>query len=118
MSTRAPNIVFGLLLLIPIASLIWLIWMARPSTPVTLGEIKVEQQKDFLCRAAVACKKYSEARLACATAGNFQTCLRIKMGDAASFSGICSGNDEGAPAVPLPLQTPNAVDCFFRNLIH
>ena len=35
----------------------------------------------------------------------------------ASYSGMCGGYDEGAPAVPLPPETPNAVTCFFRNLL-
>ena len=48
-----------------------------------------------------------------ATAGNFKTCLRIKMGEDWSYSDICSGHDVGGPAVPLPPQTPDAVKCFF-----
>src|SRR5262249_61990704 len=81
---------------------------------------RARQQKEelnlALCRQAAACKKYSEARLECATAGNFKTCLRIKMGEDAAYIGMCSGYEDGAPAVPLPPETPNAVDCFFRTL--
>jgi hypothetical protein len=112
--------VLGILgLTLPALLAIWVAWMlagtwlsrtAKPSIPAG--------QKSFLCRAAAACKKYSEVRLECATAGNFKTCLRIKMGDDASFSEMCSGYDEGAPAVPLPPETPNAVNCFFRNLLN
>ena len=71
------------------------------------------ERKQSLCRMAAACKKYSEARLECATAGNFKTCLHIKMATDASYSGICSGFDEGAPAVPLPQETPNWFECLF-----
>jgi hypothetical protein len=75
------------------------------------------ESRRLLCRAAAACKKYSEARFECATAGNLKTCLRIKMGDDAPYSGICSGYDEAAPAVPLPPETPDAVTCFFLTLL-
>jgi hypothetical protein len=71
----------------------------------------------ILCEQAAACKKYDAARLECATAGNLKTCLRIKMGDDdAIFTNICSGYDPGAPARPLPLETPNVVQCFFERV--
>jgi hypothetical protein len=72
--------------------------------------------KSQLCRVAAACKKYDQARLDCATAGNFKTCLRIKMGHDEDFISACSGYVEGAPAVPLSVETPNSVNCFFRTL--
>jgi hypothetical protein len=72
---------------------------------------KAERDRD-LCQLAAACKRYSEARLECAPAGNFKTCLRIKMGDDAPYGGMCSGYDEGA----LSPETPNVVMCFFLTL--
>jgi hypothetical protein len=117
-------VLWGVVLCTPI---VWQTWIAPP----TATEIAERQQRDaavetarkrraeseeHLCRQAAACKKYSEARLECATAGNFRTCLRIKMGADAIYSNICSGFDEGGPAVPLPAETPNAVKCFFINL--
>jgi hypothetical protein len=106
----------------------WNAWTKPPPTPEELAaqakryqtertHREAEQLKLALCEQAAACKKYSEARLECATAGNFRTCLRIKMGDYASYNGTCSGYVEGAPAVPLPPETPNTVDCFFRTLL-
>ena len=71
--------------------------------------------KLFLCQLAAACKKYSSVRLECATAGNFKTCLRIKMGDDAVYSGTCSGYREGEPAIALSPETPNAAECFLRQ---
>jgi hypothetical protein len=47
---------------------------------------------------------------------NFKTCLHIKMCDDASFIGACSDGADGAPALPLPPDTPNAVECFFRTM--
>jgi hypothetical protein len=75
------------------------------------GKWKSEQERS-LCRMAAACKKYDEARLECAAAGNFKSCLRIKMGADADYSSTCSGGDVGAPAVPLPPETPGTVRCF------
>src|SRR5262249_37204494 len=99
--------------------MIWLAWTAAPHTaaePPTAAELAAEkeraaavqawlqerdrarQQKEelnlALCRQAAACKKYSEARLECATAGNFKTCLRIKMGEDAAYIGMCSGYED------------------------
>jgi hypothetical protein len=114
-----------------LAALVAAIWQNFWREPPTAAELAARQErsasiererqderasKQYLCRAAAACKKYSEARLECATAGSFRTCLRIKMDVDASYSGICSGYEEGAAAVPLPRETPNAVACFFLLL--
>jgi hypothetical protein len=75
---------------------------------------KLETEK-YLCRKAAACKKYDQVRLECATAGNFRTCLRIKMGENVSYIDVCSGYDEGAPAIGLDPKTPDVVRCFILN---
>jgi hypothetical protein len=50
------------------------------------------------CQVSAACEKYDKARIDCATAGNFKTCLRIKMGDDERYGRYCTnGYDEGAP---------------------
>jgi hypothetical protein len=114
----------GILLLFVL--LIWRIVVVTPPRPSPTelavqreGDSSAEKQrrqmwqiKRFLCLEAKVCKKYNEARLECATAGNFKTCLRIKMDEDASYAEVCSGYDLGAPAVPLPPETPNAVECF------
>lgn len=69
-----------------------------------------------LCYEAAACKKYSQVREECSTAENFDTCLRIKMGDDAMYGDLCTGGDVGGPALGTLPQTPNRVDCFFRLL--
>jgi hypothetical protein len=75
---------------------------------------KLEEEK-YLCRKAAACKKYDQVRLDCATAGNFKTCLRIKMGEDVSYADVCSGYDVGAPAIPLDPKTPDVVRCYILN---
>jgi hypothetical protein len=66
----------------------------------------------YLCRMKDACSKYDRVRLECAVAGDFRTCLRIKMGDDVHFVDVCSGYNAGGPAVPLDPQSPDAVRCF------
>jgi hypothetical protein len=93
--------------------------MARSAEEEAKRAAERENQREFrryLCHAAAACRKYSEARLECATAGNFKTCLRIKMDEDASYSDMCSGYDIGAPAVPLPRETPDWKTCLFLTM--
>jgi hypothetical protein len=100
------------------------IWETRTAPAPTPAEQAAraaarEHQKKWkrsLCHVAAACEKYSEARLECATAGNFKTCIQIKMENDAYLTGVCSGDQEGAAAVPLSPETPNAVSCFFSTL--
>jgi hypothetical protein len=74
---------------------------------------QLDQGRRELCRAAAVCKKYDTVRLECATAGSFKTCLRVKMGDDAVFANSCNGYNEGGPALPPLVGTPNIVECFF-----
>jgi hypothetical protein len=98
-------------------------WLAAFVIVFAMGGAVVEWGKHLkdatklaLCHQAAACKKYSNVREECATAGSFKTCLRIKMGDDAHWSDTCSGYVEGGPALPLSPQTPNSIDCFFGTL--
>jgi hypothetical protein len=110
-SNRVIGVLIGAIPVLVIGLGIW----AQPQSRAATEKAELSRS---LCHAAAACKKYSEARLECATAGNFKTCLRIRMGNDASYSDLRSGYDEGAPAVPLPPETPNTVTCFFINLLH
>ena len=130
-ATAVGSIVGVLLLFSTVLALILIVWdMVMPSpTPEEAARLNLAARlnsqvnsqasiadKQKLCFAARVCKKYSEARLDCATAGNFKTCLRIKMGDDAyAFASMCSGGDIGAAAAALSPETPNALECFFLN---
>lgn len=123
-----------LTVLLLVACLLWLsqtaplqVWLGQIAPPPTAAEKErkaavdkqrwqEDQMKRYFCLAAAACKKYDKVRLECATAGNFKTCLRVKMGSDADYSGACSGYVEGAPALPPSPETPNAVECFLRTL--
>src|SRR5262245_50907124 len=50
-------------------------WQARQQTAQQARQ-EADELRLSLCRMAAACKKYSEARLECAIAGNLRTCLR------------------------------------------
>ena len=69
----------------------------------------------YLCRKMAACSKYDRVRVDCATAGNIDTCLRIKMGDDFRDVETCGVDYEGGFAALLDPRTPNALRCFFLN---
>ena len=69
----------------------------------------------YLCRKMAACSKYDRVWVECATAGNIETCLRIKMGDDFRDVETCGVDYEGGPAALLDPRTPNALRCFFLN---
>ncbi len=74
--------------------------------------------RSYLCEMAAACRKYSDAREQCATAGNLRTCVHIKMGDDSFFADQCSAYEIGAPAVPTPPETPSRITCFLLQTPH
>jgi hypothetical protein len=113
----AIQVVFGVFLVLGFGLGFWRAW-TDSTAPMPAGYAARWQSdpKLVLCRTATACKKYDEMRLECATAGNLKTCLRIKMGEDASYIGTCSGYVEGGPAVPLAPETPNALGCFYHRI--
>ena len=92
--------------------LIQLPWqMAESSADAGMGRDGLD--RGYLCEMAASCRRYTEVRDECATAGNLKACVRIKMGDDASFADSCSDYQIGAPAVTLPPQTPDRITRFF-----
>jgi hypothetical protein len=69
----------------------------------------------YLCRKMAAYSKYDRVRVDCATAGDIDTCLRIKMGDDFRDVETCGVDYAGGPAALLDPRTPNALRCFFLN---
>jgi hypothetical protein len=128
---RPVRTVFFSMLWLVVLCGIWVAFTAPPPKPRTVEDEQrnamaekarlaaekdrqqFEQAKRELCHFAAVCKKYDTVRLECATAGNFKTCLRIKMGGDADFTNSCNGFNEGGPAVPPPVGTPSTVECFF-----
>jgi hypothetical protein len=64
-----------------------------------------------LCQLMAVCKKYSETRLECATAGSLKTCLQIKMGKDYDLSDNCL-NDSSGKLEYTPTNMPSAFQCF------
>jgi hypothetical protein len=125
-SSRVVRTVVAVVGFWPIALVGALIWLAATEPPPSPAEQErraavdrqnqQNQEKErYLCLSAAACRKYDEVRLECAAAGNFKTCLRIKMGNDAGFIDSCSLT-EGGPALRPPPKTPTVVECFFLTL--
>ena len=68
--------------------------------------------KKTLCRMPEVCTNYGATRLECATAGNFNNCIHVKMGRDAWAIDECS--DEGELAVPSR-DTPGPLECLLRK---
>jgi hypothetical protein len=79
-----------------------------------LQELKaqIDAQRTQFCHLKAICKTFATARQECATAGNFNTCMNIKMGES-DYALIGSCTDDGAIAFP-PDEMPRALECWFR----
>jgi hypothetical protein len=79
--------------------------------------LKADEEKRELCRIAAACKKYDDARTECAMAGKVTSCVRIKMGDAEGYFGLCSNYDRGLPPASHAHFTaaPNVFWCWLET---
>jgi hypothetical protein len=68
-----------------------------------------------LCKAIAECSDYANARQACATAGNFDTCMTVKLGQVPEH---CS--NDGKLLVTFcdgcgPARLPNAFQCVMND---
>jgi hypothetical protein len=68
----------------------------------------------YLCRLRRICPDYADARQACATAGNLDRCLSIKLGDA-NFGLIGACTHDGHVLVPAD-KMPNVMECFAQRI--
>lgn len=82
-------------------------------------EVKLQQRSQLgeritlLCHEQAVCEKFGAVRQECATAGNFQNCINVKMGDEdAGLTDMCSTDGKLAY---LPPDMPNWLNCFGRN---
>lgn len=76
-------------------------------------EASEQQRTRSLCQAAELCRKFGEARQACATAGNYKNCVDIKMGKDATDLYPCM-NDGHVWAEPADM--PNRFQCFIQSI--
>jgi hypothetical protein len=105
-------------------------WVSRqPVTLETPQEARARQQaqdqatqtqtaltakKKYLCSIKLACLKYGAVRQECATAGNFETCVEVKMGEPAlRFTDECTA-DGGVQGDTTAF--PSTIECYIRKL--
>lgn len=99
-----------------------------PETPKTAAQLKLEQEQTAqrearakadqqsqdhlanLCKWVDLCREFGDARQACATAGDFQNCLNVKLGDNAWVIGDNCSND-GSLINPQN-DTPSRLECL------
>jgi hypothetical protein len=62
-----------------------------------------------LCKAKAECSEYAAARQACATAGNFDTCMGIKMENYSSAQYDCTNDGK---LISSPADLPNNFECL------
>jgi hypothetical protein len=56
---------------------------------------KNSDYRDELCHVKLACQNYHTARQDCAVAGNFDNCVRVKIGDKdATYTSLCTNDGE------------------------
>ena len=67
-----------------------------------------------MCRVKAVCERFAAVRQECATAGNFENCVSVKLGDAASMIGECT--NDGMVATPYPDTVPSAVECWLHGV--
>lgn len=67
-------------------------------------------QTAALCRQKSMCRQYGQVRQECAIAGNFQNCIRVKMGDDKADEAAANCTNDGHAA--FASNEPNAVDCL------
>ena len=71
-----------------------------------------KKREKLLCVAWNACQDYSSARQACAVAGDFTNCVRVKVGDNLDISDC---RNDGS-LIEEPPDMPNRLQCMFYRL--
>jgi hypothetical protein len=72
------------------------------------------EQDRYLCHLESVCENYSTVRQDCATAGNFDNCVKVKMGDD-DVPLIDSCTNDGKLAYP-PEKMPSSLLCFIFRI--
>lgn len=76
-------------------------------------QIADERTKE-LCTIKAVCEKYGEVRQQCATAGNYQNCLQIKMGTE-DYDKVEACTEDGKPLYVTSANMPDAISCFLTR---
>jgi hypothetical protein len=74
---------------------------------------KASQERNrALCKLKSTCEQYGRVRQECATAGSFQTCVRVKMGDE-NVEEVGSCTNDGHVAYSEPV---GSIDCWLSKI--
>jgi hypothetical protein len=69
------------------------------------------QQLRYLCSLKPICEKYANVRQACAVAGDFMNCMRVKMGDDMGSTSSCRNDGSIIGASKMP----DVLDCLWSK---
>jgi hypothetical protein len=102
-----------ILIVIPVAMTVTDWYTETPAQ--TKQRITALKGRKHICKAMAACAEYGKARQACATAGNFDTCMSVKL---ETVPQSCSA--DGKLQIFMchgcrPAQLPNAFQCLVND---
>jgi hypothetical protein len=72
------------------------------------------QRQKLVCHIKDVCEMYASARQECAIAGNFELCVRVKVGDANSAL-IANCSNDGKLLAYRPEDVPSTAVCLFHK---
>ena len=82
---------------------------------LAVGATAAAAQTSEHCPPVLLCRDYSGARQECATAGNFDLCLEVKMGAAKRRAAATACTDDGQPRGVDPSTLPSLFDCALND---
>jgi hypothetical protein len=71
-----------------------------------------EVEKNAYCQSFALCRRFGLSRLKCSVAGDFDSCIRIMMGEDLSRTSECTNEGELRAQPP---DRPYAIECLIRS---
>jgi hypothetical protein len=69
-----------------------------------------------LCRASALCRRFAEARQECATAGDFDNCVKIEVDLSDSYGNVSQCTNDGQLTEAWGDKVPNRLECFLLTM--
>lgn len=98
-----------------VAAVLWMVLFPQPAQEIRANQLQdarqaqaqqeTEREAEYLCRLVSICSKFATVRQDCATAGNFDNCVKIKLGEEKfSETTYCTadGRLNYTPSIPVP----------------
>jgi hypothetical protein len=99
-----------------VVGMIFVLSWINPTAEVAAARKVANEQNRQLCAASNFCNRYGEMRQACATAGDFDNCLRVKVGDKDTWRVHYCTADGGVTNLPPNASMPNFLQCLYYNM--